>query len=327
MTITQLHPEAPAADLTAMLEATRTHLQLWQRGTLKFVPSQQEILQRHVTLFRGAGDQLRATAQRLVAELSTDALTDILAAQEATEFEELLSLATDEASAVLRRLAAQIDLVRREQLALLALPLLDPNDSVQRVMSQRERNSTEQTALQGEITRLGEDLKVVEASINALVNNGLEIEFGGVVPSLETLNAFAAPGGEALLTVQAVSKAIEDLRNVLGDIIEGMRYGQLNDQAMRLRARIATDQERLREMRRRDGELADQLSVLEQFPQLSSLREAAAGDLARVLLGLQQLHAAIADVALTDRAGVAALDTAFNRLRTLEREIVTQLTR
>lgn len=322
--ISQLSADVPAPDLKGVLAAANDYTQAWQRGDLKFLPLLQENLERQMRLMNGIRDKLVHSGQQLNAQLSVRPLADIISALSNVDSDALIELAQEEAQRVLTRLSEQISLMRGEREALAASPVVDGAADKARLLKQQDNMGTRRTELAGEVERYKAALAKIENALAILEANGLQTRFNGIVPSVETLSALAASGGQAMVTAQVIGKAIESLEQALGDIVKGMQYGDLQNQAKTLRERARAEEQVLRDLDSKHRQVTNGLAALDTLPALVLRREQWDAGVAQLIQSLEQLYAAINTGRPNNAADVIALDSAFNRLFTFQKQMLAQ---
>ncbi|WP_153788749.1 alpha-xenorhabdolysin family binary toxin subunit B [Pseudomonas sp. EMN2] len=321
--VTYLQP-ADAPQMEHILAANRAYTAAWQQGALKFAPLLQEGLERHVKLFDSCRRQLAGNAQRLVAELASDPLGDILDAFGDDDGAELVGLAGEARDAVASLLGRLLAHLASECQALAALPVLNGQGDKQRLLKQQQAASGTERQLTEEHEREAVKVESVLKAIATLEANGLQTRFGGVVPSLADLQKLAVPGGEALVTAEVLTQAVEQLKVLLGDLIEGMRYEQLQRERRALQERLKGLADQLRELARGQAELQSNLAALDDLPRLLVLRAQWESETNALRHSLQARQAQITNHALTTASDVASVAQAFAALLGFLRSLLEQ---
>lgn len=323
--VSQLDTHAQTANILKMVQATRTYLRVWQEGNFKFLSLLQENLQRHKAVFGECQDQTLSMAQGVIAQLQPSGLVHIVEALAEEPSSELLALAEEEAQAVVASLDRQVALLTRESRAVDGLPLVEGAADKERLIDELANAESLAKGAAGDSARFKAELDVVQKAIDILQANGLQTRFGGTVPSLETLSALATPGGEAVVAVEVISQAIKDLQTLLGDIVIGMRYSELQRQAQLLRDRASEADEGIRNAGQKQKWLTSNIALLETLPALKQHREQWQAAAAHLIQTLEHHRAAVGSIGFEEAADVNTLDTAFNRLLNLELDIVKQI--
>lgn len=321
--VTYLQP-SDAPQMERILAANHAFTTAWQQGALKFAPLLQEGLERHMKLFDSCRRQLAGNAQRLVAELASDPLADILDAFGDDDGGELIGLAgetRDTAATLLGRLLAQLT---SEHRALAALPALDGQGDKQRLLKQHQTTLGTERQLTEEHGREAAKVEGVLKAIATLEANGLQTRFGGVVPSVADMQKLAVPGGEALVTAEVVTKAVEELKVLLGDLIEGMRYEQLQRERRALQERLSALAGKLRELARARAELQSNLAALDDLSRLLALRAEWDSAINVLRHSLQARQTQIASHAMATASDVASLTQVFAALLGFLRSLLEQ---
>ncbi len=321
--VTYLQP-SDAPQMEPILAANRAFTTAWQQGALKFAPVLQEGLERHMKLFDNCRRQLAGNAQRLVAELAGDPLADILDALGDDDGGELIGLAGETRDAVATLLGRLLAHLASERQALAALPALDGQGDQQRLLKQQQATSGTERQLTEEHGREAAKVESVLKAIATLEANGLQTRFGGVVPSLTDLQKLAAPGGEALVTAEVVTQAVEQLKVLLGDLIEGMRYEQLQRERRALQERLNGLARKLRELARARAELRSNLAALDDLPRLLELRAQWDSAINVLRLSLQARQTQIANHAMATASDVTSVVQAFAALLGFLRSLLEQ---
>ncbi|MCE1116489.1 MULTISPECIES: alpha-xenorhabdolysin family binary toxin subunit B [Pseudomonas] len=321
--VTYLQP-SDAPQMEPILAANRAFTTAWQQGALKFAPVLQEGLERHMKLFDNCRRQLAGNAQRLVAELAGDPLADILDALGDDDGGELIGLAGETRDAVATLLGRLLAHLASERQALAALPALDGQGDQQRLLKQQQATSGTERQLTEEHGREAAKVESVLKAIATLEANGLQTRFGGVVPSLTDLQKLAAPGGEALVTAEVVTQAVEQLKVLLGDLIEGMRYEQLQRERRALQERLNGLARKLRELARARAELRSNLAALDDLPRLLELRAQWDSAINVLRLSLQARQTQIASHAMATASDVTSVVQAFAALLGFLRSLLEQ---
>lgn len=321
--VTYLQP-SDTPQMEPILAANRAFTAAWQQGALKFAPLLHEGLERHMKLFDNCRLQLARNAQRLVAELASDPLADILDAVGDDDCGELMGLAgetRDTAASLLGRLLAHLN---SERQALAALPTLDGQGDKQRLLKQQQVSSGIERQLTEEHEREAARVEGVLKAIATLEANGLKTRFGGVVPSLADLQKLAVPGGEALVTAEVVTQAVEQLKVLLDDLIEGMHYEQLQRERRALQERLSALASKLRELARARAELQSNLAALDDLPRLLALRAQWDNAINVLRHSLQARQTQIASHAVATASDVASLAQVFAALLGFLRSLLEQ---
>lgn len=321
--VTYLQP-SDVPQMQRILAANQAFTAAWQKGTFKFAPTLQEGLERHMKLFDGCRRQLAGNAQRLVAELASDPLADILDALGEDDDAELIGLAGETRDTVVSLFGRLLAHLESERQALVALPVLNGESNKQRLLKQRQATAATERQLAEEHGREAARAESVLKAIATLEANGLETRFGGVVPSLADLQKLAAPGGEAMVTAEAITQAVEQLKVVLGDLIEGMRYQQLQRERRALQERVNGLARQLRDMARAQAELQGNLAALDDLPQLLALRAEWDSEINALRHLLQGRHTQIVSHAMASASDIASLAQAFAALLGFLRSLLEQ---
>lgn len=321
--VTYLQP-SDVPQMQRILAANQAFTAAWQKGTFKFAPTLQEGLERHMKLFDGCRRQLAGNAQRLVAELASDPLADILDALGEDDDAELIGLAGETRDTVVSLFGRLLAHLESERQALVALPVLNGESNKQRLLKQRQATAATERQLAEEHGREAARAESVLKAIATLEANGLETRFGGVVPSLADLQKLAAPGGEAMVTAEAITQAVEQLKVVLGDLIEGMRYQQLQRERRALQERVNGLARQLRDMARAQAELQGNLAALDDLPQLLALRAEWDSEINALRHSLQGRHTQIVSHAMASVSDIASLAQAFAALLGFLRSLLEQ---
>ncbi|MPS97362.1 MULTISPECIES: alpha-xenorhabdolysin family binary toxin subunit B [unclassified Pseudomonas] len=315
---------ADAPELGKVLAATRSYTEVWQKGQLKFSTPLQENLERHMRLFTHCIDQTVRKAQRLTAELDNEALSDMLASLGSGHDSDVLAIAAEERDTVKSRLADQISHLGRELQALATLPLLVGTADQERLNKQQQNLVRTHAQLVEEHDREQQNKETVEKAIATLEANGLQTRFGGVVPSLDDLGKLAVPGGETVVTVEAVSKAVEQLQTLLGDVVEGMRYTQLQQERRNIGERVRKLAVQVRELVQRQATVTQRLAALEMLPMLQEQRTDWASGMTVVRQALGNFHTHLERAPIGDGEQLRVLNGLFKQLLTYQRQLLEQ---
>ena len=322
--ISVLPTSTQTPDYGKVLAATKRYTQTWQRETFKFIPLLHESLARHMQLFIACRQGLARNAQRLIAELRNDPLRDILDALGEGEPDELLSLAQETLQDVRTKLAAQLAHARGEHRALAGLPVYDTTADRSRIQADLGRGEVSQRQLAALLEQHQEQLDSLEAAIRVFEENGLQTRFEGVIPSTEQLAKLAAPGGEALLTAEAIGKAIERLETLFGDLAKGMRFSQLLEERAARARQIGEVRQNLRQLSQRKAEQANWLETLATLPALLELRSDWASGMDRICIALENFHDRLQARTLASDADVRALQNELRALLTYQAALMQQ---
>ncbi|MBA1203412.1 alpha-xenorhabdolysin family binary toxin subunit B [Pseudomonas capeferrum] len=323
--VTFLHAQPETLDLSKVLAATNAYTQVWQQGTFKFLPVLQESLERHMKLFLNCRQNMAHNALRVVAQLRSEPLRDLLEIlQQEGDDPEILGIAQDTLDGILRKLREQVAHLACEQRALSSLPFYDATSGKTHLTGGlvAQRESQRQVALLLEHEQ--QKLTALEQSLTTLEANGIETRFEGVVPSLEQLSALAAPGGEVVVTAQAVSKAVEELKTLLGDLVEGMRYSQLQKERRSRRNRVRDLRKQLDEVSGAIKQGQNNLESLDALPELLERRNEWTSGLERVRVVLESFAGQFEQQRIQDREHVRQLDASLRELLAYEYELLNQ---
>ena len=321
--VTYLQP-AETPSIAPIVAADRAFSSAWQQGGLKFAPRLQEGLERYMRLIDGCRRRMAGNAQRLAAELTSDPLADIIDAMGAGDDLEFIGVAGETRDAVLRLLGKLSGNLASERHALAALPALDAAVDKQRLLKLQQNNTATRQQLAEEHVREASRAERMAKAIATLEANGLETRFGGVVPSLGDLQKLAAPGGEALVAAETLSKAVEELEVLLGDLIEGMRYAQLQRERRTVRERVTELASQLRQFDQAQLELSQKLAALDELPRLLELCQGWDGAISALCHSLESRQARIANQALANAGDIAALAQEFASLLAFIRTLLEQ---
>ncbi|HDS1734095.1 MULTISPECIES: alpha-xenorhabdolysin family binary toxin subunit B [Pseudomonas] len=322
--VSVLHSNPTAPELGHALAATRSYTQAWQQGKFKSMPVIHESLERHMKLFINCGEQMARHAQRLVAEISSDPLRDILDALGGGDDDDLMGIADELLDTVKSLLEAQLSHLGKEQHALGALPAPAWASDEQRLLKQQQDLARLQVQLSEEHAREDQKKTAVEQAIATLEANGLQTRFEGVVPSLSDLSKLAAPGGEALVTAELVSKAVQQLQTLLGDVIEGMRYEQLHRERRLQRERVRALELQLQDITRGQATAQGNLAALALMPGLLEHRLGWVSAINVVRQALANFATRLGRHSARDAGEVRAMDALFKQLLSYQRQLLEQ---
>lgn len=322
--ISVLPTRANPPELGNVLGATRGFTEAWQRGELKFQPVIHESLERHMKLFINCAEQMARNAQRVVAEISSEPLRDILDVLEEGDDEEMLAIAGEVAETVRSLLGTQVAHLGKEQQALGTLAALAWARDEQRLLKQQQDQASLHSQVSAEHDREKHNQATIEQAIATLEAHGLQTRFGGVVPSAQDLAKLAVPGGEAAAIADAVNKAVEQLQTLLGDAVEGMRYAQLQQERRAARERVAQLARHVREIDQRQLVSSAQLAALQTLPRLHEQRTEWDAGINAVRQALATFVPRIGSAAPSSVAQVQALDDIFKQLLAYQRKLLEQ---
>lgn len=322
--ISVLHTRANPPELGSVLGATRSFTEAWQRGELKFQPVIHESLERHMKLFINCAEVMARNAQRVVAEIANDPLRDILDALEDGDDEDVLAIAGEVANTVKSLLATQVAHLGKEQQALATLAAPAWSRDEQRLLKQQQDQANLHTQVSAEHDREKHSQSAIEQAIATLEAQGLQTRFGGVVPSAQDLAKLAVPGAEAAAMADAVNTAVEQLQTLLGDVVEGMRYAQLQQERRAARERVANLARQVRELDQRQQVVSAQLAALLTMPRLHEQRIEWDAGINVVRQALANFVPRIGTAAPSNVAQVQALDDTFKQLLAYQRQLLEQ---
>lgn len=324
-TITFLRAQPETPDLSKVIAATHAYTRMWQQGTFKFLPLLQESLERHMKLLLNCNQNMTRNALRVVAELRPQPLRDLLdMLEDEGDDPEILSIAQETLDGMLKKLSEQVSHLVAEQRALASLPIYDVSASRNRLtnaMQAQQSNHGQMTAL---LESEQQQLAALEQALATLEANGIETRFDGVVPSLEQLKTLAVPGGEAVAAAQAISKAVEELKTLIGDLVEGMRYSQLQSERRIKRSHVRDLRKQVDELARTVKQGQDNLNSLGAVPELEAHRGEWATGLNRVRAALEGFYAQFKHQRLQSGEHVRQIDASLQGLLAYEYELLNQ---
>lgn len=316
---------AQQPELDRILATAVAFLRAWQEGRLKPMPLLHEALERHARLMKETSENLQADAQSLESKLNINPLDDIIEALAGFEDEELWSMAQGEIQEVLSRLARQVSRLRAARTDLMALPVLDSTKDEARLSKLQTQLGIGQVELDAEIEVEKAKVEAVRAALQALEAIDVEVKFEGLVPTPEQLAALALPGGQAALLAEAATKALKDLEKIVGLLVSGQHYSQLQDE----RRRLADNLDSLGKQKlAQSKELTDcqqQLKALEGVPPLLTQRSEWDTAVNGLTLSLDTSLSELKGTTAKDVEGLQNIATQFNSLVAYQRSILDQI--
>lgn len=298
-------------DVHAMSTAVHAFLDAFQKQKLAFQPTLHDGVERHARLLDENQRKLKLGLQALLAQLSEAPLRFILDELETGDDGDLFSLAQELRDDVLKPLTQVITLLKADRDGFSALPALDAS---------RERSRLEKTEkilreATGHLSQLLEDEQTkraaLSAAIEALEAKEVNLDLSGLVPTSDQLSALAVPGAEAKLALDAAIQAMKDLEKIMGSIIEGIRYSELQDCRREVTRRVADLEREISDKTRQIKEVEHQQKMLDVVPELLGYAAGWLSSVQAIIRSMEALFIKLKGSSASNVQGVKDLDAVF----------------
>ncbi|MGF6393190.1 alpha-xenorhabdolysin family binary toxin subunit B [Pseudomonas plecoglossicida] len=298
-------------DVQAMNMAVSAFLGVFQKQQFAFQPTLHDLIKRHASLLDENQNNVRLGLKALLAQLSDEPLQLVLEGLEKGDDADLLSLAQELRDDVLTPLASVINCLKADSDGFSSLPTID--GSTER--SHLEKNGT---ALQEEIGRLSklvEDEQKKRATlsdaIKALEAKEVKLDLSGLVPTSEQLSALAVPGAEAKLALDAATKAMKDLEKMMGSLLEGMQYSELQERRREVIKRVADLEREVSDKSRQIKDIERQQTMLDVIPELLAYAAGWVSTVRAIIGSLEGQCARLKGASIADVQDVNKLNALF----------------
>lgn len=316
---------AAVPNVKEMIEAARFYMSTWQQGDLAFQAQLQEVLARHNQLLDKAQQVTGKDARNVVALISGSVLEPLLEELANDADEEVLQLGAELRDDVSQSLSVFTDHLRGSRAALSSLPLLEGKKDESRLAAQKQSLLAAQDLLAIEVEVEQEKLRSIVAVINALEAKELKLDLGNLVPTSEQLAAMSIPGGEAKVAMDTAAKAMEELEKILGNLLEGMRYSELQAQRRDINSKLQGLQADAKTNARAIADIEKNLQALQVLPDLLEHRQCWLEDSQKLVLALEAQVGRLRGCKVNTVQDIESLAGNFEELKAYYNSLLSQL--
>lgn len=250
---------------------------VWQRQHYAFLPQLHQWLERHARFFIKSVEAFHRHAGHVSATINVNDLNEIIANAEALDdpqdIAEYVEVGQDAISSIKATLATQMKALRLVLTDIAALGVYDVSRDLSRYQAELAKldkdqpaRASESHALQVQLASLDESIKVLEAA-------NLEALFKGSVPSSQQIRDAAAMIAAGGVTVEAVEHALKQIGELIGNVLEGMRYSRILEQRRDLQKTVNEAVAALKAMEQSQAQTQAYCDRLAEYPPLIAQRE------------------------------------------------------
>ncbi|BBH47780.1 alpha-xenorhabdolysin family binary toxin subunit B [Pseudomonas sp. KU43P] len=315
-------PNGKLPDVQAMNTAASEFLNAFQQQKFAFQPTLHDVIKRYAIFLDDNQSAVRVALKALLTQLSDDSLQLVIEGLQSGDDPDLLDVAHEMRDDVLNALAGVINCLKTGNDGFASLPTLDGR-------AEGSRLEKSEKGLHGDIAQLSkllEDEKkkraALSAAIEALEAKDVQLDLSGLVPTSEQLSALVVPGGEAKFALDAATKAMKDLEKMMGSILEGMRYSELQDCR---REAIKREKDLERQVRDKSMELQEvegQQKMLKVIPELLGYAASWTSCVQAIVRSQGKQSAELKGASVRSLEDIKKLDVVFAEVRTYNKGLL-----
>lgn len=210
------------------------YMTAWQRQHYAFLPALHQSLERHARFFIKSVEVFHLHAGRVSTSISAGNLNDIIENVEALDdpldIAEYLEVGEDALSSIKAALTTQLKALRLVLIDIAALGVYDVSRDLSRYQTELAKLDVDQPARASELHARETQLASLDESIKVLEAANVEALFMGSLPSSQQIKDAAAMIASGGVSVEAVENALKQIGELIGNVLEGMRYSRILEQ-------------------------------------------------------------------------------------------------
>lgn len=253
------------------------YLTVWQKQHYAFVPALHELLERHAKFFIKHVEEFHANAVGTHARIKAGDLDqlahDIDPDGDPLDIAEYLEVAQDAVVSIADSLGRQMAHLKVALRDIAALSAYDISRDVSRYESELAKLARDQPVRESELQARQAELASLDEAIKVLEAARIEANFQGSIPSLKELQDAASLIASGGVSVEAVENALKKIGELIGGLMEGMRYTRILDQRRDRQKAVDALQADLRSMERQQRDTQQYCARLAEYPPLVKQRE------------------------------------------------------
>lgn len=226
----------------ALQGISSAYMKAWQTQYYSFLPPLHELLERHARFFIKSVEAFHLHAGRISSTINAGSLSDIIenieALDDPLDIAEYLEVGQDALVSIAAALSKQVAALKNMFTDLNALGVYSVSRDLTRYQDVLARLGTDQPARtrelhakEGQLAGLDESIKVLEAA-------NVEALFKGNIPTSQQIKEAAAMIASGGVTVEAVERALKQIGDLIGNVLEGMRYSGILEQRRALQKTV-----------------------------------------------------------------------------------------
>lgn len=303
-----------------------TYLAVWHKQTYAFLPRLHEMLERQAKFFIRNVEGFRDNALLVRTKIESSGLSDIIenikGLEDPEDVAEYLNAGEDVISSITTALSRKTGALKRVLIDVGALGVYDVSRDLTRYQDELAKLEKDQPARTRELEAHEGKLADLNASIKVLEAANLEALFAGSVPSSQQIKDAAAMIASGGVSVEAVENAIKQIGELIGNVLEGMRYSMILDQRRDLQKIISELNTTLREMDKKKGDTQNYCDRLGEYASLAEQREQWRAAFDKIVQQLVPVERQFAAYQITSLESLMAVQSSISDLHAFVRKVL-----
>lgn len=313
--------------IKALQRIGATYLATWHKQRYAFLPRLHELLERHARLFIKSVEDFHSNAERVSSRIRAGALDqlaqDIDPDDDPLDIAEYLEVAQDAVVEIAGALSRQMDQLKSALRDTAALGVYDTTRDASRYKDELAKLERDQPARESELQARQAELASLDEAIGVLQAARIDQTFQGQLPTAQQLKEAASLIASGGVSVEAVENALKRIGELIGTVLEGMRYTAILDQRRDRQKAVDGVLADLRSMEKQKRDTQDYCARLAEYPSLVEQREEWRAAFNQIVEQLEPVCKHLVGYRITTVQALSAVLSLIDQLATYKRKVLS----